>query len=199
AELLNKLGDIKVSWKRAYDDGNYFGSAIQYRILASTFPISISAQFKNAFIDERVDGDSRQFSFNADYDSIYVNVIAYDDVYNPSPYNIPTRVIFNLETSPVIFPNPYKYGEHSGGIKFVNLPSKLKVFNIYTIAGELVADLSSLEKIGIESQVEPGVTQNGFIWDLNNKKGNLISSGTYIYYMEDINGNKFKGKLSITK
>ncbi|MDD3627313.1 MAG: hypothetical protein PHV06_08345, partial [bacterium] len=198
-ELLDSDGNIRVSWEQAFDDGDYFGEAHEYRIIASTEPIKNSIDFHKAFLDQYTSGLSREFNFNSKEENIYILVIAYDDVYNHSPFPKPRKVILHSEDKPIVFPNPYKINSGAEGINFINLPSTVKIFNIYNISGELVSDIENIQTKQIESALLPGIEAEGYFWDLTNLNGEKIASGTYIFYVEDLSQNKFTGKFSVVK
>ncbi len=85
----------------------------------------------------------------------------------------------------VTFPNPvyYKQGG-SEKITFVNLPVECKI-TVYTPSGIKV------------KEIQNKTTRDGLFWDLRDEKGNIVSSGVYIYRTEriDESGNVTQTKL----
>jgi hypothetical protein len=76
-----------------------------------------------------------------------------------------------------VVPNPYRGGEAwdrpgGGEVHFVNLPSKA-VIKIFTVAGDLVAELNHDDRVRDFAR-----------WDLRNGEGSDVSSGIYLYRVE---------------
>jgi len=82
------------------------------------------------------------------------------------------------------YPNPYRGDKHSQ-IIFDNLTSNVRI-KIYTLTGELVREIG--EQKGDKAY-----------WDVKNKDGESVSSGTYIYYITNPKGEEKKGKVAIIK
>jgi hypothetical protein len=86
----------------------------------------------------------------------------------------------NLQNVGVV-PNPFRATEtwdrpNGHEVHFVNLPAKARI-RIYTVAGDLVADLDHDES--------GRLVQNDFeVWDLKNAAGRDVSSGIYMYRIE---------------
>ncbi len=94
--------------------------------------------------------------------------------------------------SVIVYPNPYKQGDtkygRSGGIVFDNLTSNVKI-QILNIAGNLVFETTKNDN------------NSRYEWDLSNKSGKPVASGTYIYYIADLNNTSStqKGFVAIVK
>jgi fibronectin type 3 domain-containing protein len=86
----------------------------------------------------------------------------------------------------VVYPNPAISPSDNNPIIFKNLTpgSKIKIFNL---AGELVKDALIADNNGICT------------WNALNDSNNKVSSGLYIYYIEDNKGNTKKGKFAIVR
>jgi len=82
------------------------------------------------------------------------------------------------------YPNPYRGDKHSQ-IIFDNLTANIKI-RIYTLKGELVREIKEQEG-------------DRAYWDVRNKQGGRVSSGTYIYYITDPQGQEKRGKIAIIK
>ncbi|HLP15311.1 MAG TPA: S8 family serine peptidase [Bacteroidota bacterium] len=93
---------------------------------------------------------------------------------------------------PVVFPNPLRYLEGlQEKISFVNIPTRCKV-SIYTAAGHKVREQEDLS------------TPDGLTWDLRDDKGQLVSSGVYLYrlvHVDDSGGaiETTMGKFAIIR
>lgn len=103
-----------------------------------------------------------------------------------------TRDILAAEDleSAYVYPNPYKPG--SGGdfdaesLTFCELTEQAEI-QIFNIAGELVAEIE---------KESPG---NKLLWVPENKAGNTLASGVYVFYIHNDGGQKKKGKFAIIK
>jgi len=97
----------------------------------------------------------------------------------PNPYRSGT----SAETS------PYYHNFPDNSIKFYNVPSEADL-KIYTVAGDLVWEThhSSLDGTG-------GV----ITWDVNNKHGQPIGSGVYIYKFESDSGDTMYGRIVVIR
>jgi len=82
------------------------------------------------------------------------------------------------------YPNPYRGDKHSQ-IIFDNLTANIRI-KIYTLKGELVREIK--EQGGDRAY-----------WDVRNKNGEKVSSGTYIYYITNPKGQEKKGKAAIIR
>jgi len=78
-------------------------------------------------------------------------------------------------------PNPFDLSEHSGSLLFVNTPAG-SVIKIYDMAGKVVTELA------------PDETE----WDGRNDRGDLVASGTYLFYVTG-GGLEFTGKFAVIK
>jgi hypothetical protein len=82
----------------------------------------------------------------------------------------------NLQTVTVV-PNPFRGREswdlpNGNEVHLINLPSKARI-RIYTVAGDLVRDLSHDESVRDFAR-----------WDLKNANGRDVVSGIYMYRVE---------------
>jgi len=82
------------------------------------------------------------------------------------------------------YPNPYRGDKHSQ-IIFSNLTANVNI-KIYTPTGELVKEINEQEG-------------DKAYWDVKNKQGETVSSGTYIYYITNPKGQEKKGKIAIIR
>jgi sugar lactone lactonase YvrE len=95
-----------------------------------------------------------------------------------------------------VYPNPYTPGSGGmhdeaalgKGVVFAGLTANARV-KIFTIAGELVRDLSETNGDGV------------LVWDAKNDRGETAASGTYIYLIVngDDDGEKKRGKFAIIR
>ena len=97
----------------------------------------------------------------------------------PNPYRTGT----SAETS------PYYHNFPDNTIKFYNVPNEADL-KIYTVAGDLVWEThhSSMDGTG-------GVVS----WDTNNKHGQPVGSGVYIYKFESDSGDTMYGRIVIIR
>jgi len=82
------------------------------------------------------------------------------------------------------YPNPYRGDKHNQ-IIFDNLAANVQI-KIYTPTGELVREIKEQEG-------------DKAYWDVKNKQGEAVSSGTYIYYITNLKGQEKKGKIAIIR
>ena len=93
-------------------------------------------------------------------------------------------------------PNPYRTGGSrlttenyhnfpDDKIRFVNVPTDCRI-KIYTVAGDLVWEYKHSGGGNIE-------------WDATNRGGESVSSGVYIYRVEDQNGGQVYGRLIVIR
>jgi hypothetical protein len=97
----------------------------------------------------------------------------------------------NVE-SVIVVPNPYRGSERwdepgGGRIQFQNLPAVARV-RVYTIAGDLVADLSKSD-----------AASGSLDWNLKNGAGNEVASGIYVYHVESSEGFEAKGNFVVIR
>jgi hypothetical protein len=78
-------------------------------------------------------------------------------------------------------PNPFDLSLLSGVVTFVNTPVG-SVITIFDMGGREVAELT-----------------DPYTWSGRNERGDLVSSGTYIYQISSPGGLKFTGKLAVVK
>ena len=97
----------------------------------------------------------------------------------PNPYRTGT----SAETS------PYYHNFPDNSIKFFNMPSEADL-KVYTVAGDLVWEThhSSLDGTG-------GVVT----WNVENKHGQQIGSGVYIYKVESDSGDTMYGRIIVIR
>jgi hypothetical protein len=86
------------------------------------------------------------------------------------------------------YPNPYRAGDTVGGeacviIANVTPSAKVKIFNLL---GEVV------------KEIDCNLTYGGVKWYLDNKKGELVGNGVYIYCIEN-QGDRTFGKIAVMR
>ena len=89
-----------------------------------------------------------------------------------------------------IYPNPLKHGENI--IIRLNSGTSTKVsFKIYDSSQRLI--MEQIDSLNSKNHI--------FNWNIRNKKGKMVSNGTYFVILRDINSNKIleTRKLSILK
>lgn len=94
-----------------------------------------------------------------------------------------------------VVPNPYRAHEawdQAGGheVHFINLPSRARI-RIYTVSGDLVADLDHDENL-------PGRQRDFARWDLKNANGRDVASGIYMYRIE-ASGFSFQNRFIVIR
>lgn len=95
-------------------------------------------------------------------------------------------VFYKQDLSQVnVFPNPYIMSREHNSITFINLTPNASI-KILTLSGQLVNSIEETDGNG-------GVT-----WDLKNERGQQISSGIYLYYVE-ANGQSKIGKFAVIR
>ena len=87
--------------------------------------------------------------------------------------------------NPLVFPNPWRSDLHQDKpITFEQMPADATL-KIFTVDAKLVVSLS---------------TGNGtVVWDRLNSAGDRVSSGLYLYLVEDASGRKIRGKFAIIR
>lgn len=78
-------------------------------------------------------------------------------------------------------PNPFDLSTHSGTLSFMNTPTGSTI-KIYDMAGKVVSELAAGESE----------------WDGRNDRGDLVASGTYMFYVIG-GGLEFTGKFAVIK
>jgi hypothetical protein len=78
-------------------------------------------------------------------------------------------------------PNPFNLSTLSGEVTFVNTPAG-SVITVFDMGGREVVELTE-----------------SYTWNGRNERGDLVSSGTYVYYISSPGGLKFTGKLAVVK
>jgi hypothetical protein len=78
-------------------------------------------------------------------------------------------------------PNPFDLSSLTGEVNFVNTPAD-SVIKVFDMSGREVTELSG-----------------PYTWDGRNERGDLVSSGTYVYHISSPGGLKFTGKLAVVK
>lgn len=78
-------------------------------------------------------------------------------------------------------PNPLDLSSLTGEVNFVNTPAG-SVIKVFDMSGREVTEL-----------MDP------YTWDGRNERGDLVSSGTYMYHISSPGGLKFTGKLAVVK
>lgn len=78
-------------------------------------------------------------------------------------------------------PNPFDLSSLAGEVNFVNTPAG-SVIKVFDMGGREVTELT-----------------DPYTWDGRNERGDLVSSGTYVYHISSPGGLKFTGKLAVVK
>ena len=91
--------------------------------------------------------------------------------------------------NPYIVSSPFNENLYGNRLMFDNLPKQCKI-SIFTITGELVDEIDH----GSETNLD-GI----YLWDMKNKKGNVIKPGIYIYAIETDKFDPHLGKFVIIK
>ncbi|MGM0567818.1 MAG: hypothetical protein ACQESB_01215 [Elusimicrobiota bacterium] len=90
-----------------------------------------------------------------------------------------------------VYPNPCRPGSgteyDASYLTFARLP-KIEKIEIYNIAGDHIATLK-----------KNGLNASRITWEPLNESGRPLSSGEYIYYIEDINSNIKSSLFSIIR
>ncbi len=97
----------------------------------------------------------------------------------PNPFRTGTTA----ETS------PYYHNFPDGCIKFFNMPKDSKI-KIYTLSGDLVWEHHHFDPVG-----DSGIVS----WPVENKEGQAVSSGVYIYRVEAANGESMYGRIVVIR
>jgi hypothetical protein len=87
-------------------------------------------------------------------------------------------------------PNPFRPGSNgaydASGITFSEIPAGSTI-RIYTLVGELVAELTDVDGNGMES------------WNVKNNSGKDLASGVYVYVIVPASGPAVRGKVVIVR
>ena len=86
----------------------------------------------------------------------------------------------NVVPNPYIVRSNFKETEFLRRIRFTNLPTKCKI-KIFTLSGELVADLS-----------HESVTSGNEWWDMRTVNNQEIAPGLYLYHIQQIDAESDK-------
>ena len=132
------------------------------------------------------------------------------DIWTITPYFINTTAdVFEWSTTArqtiadaepaeiMVVPNPFIVrhelmpNEDNPSIMFNNVPTRC-VIRIYTLAGDLV------DVIEHNSGVGAGASGTA-VWDLRNNDFQRITSGLYLYHVDDLNGNTTVGKFAVVR
>jgi ligand-binding sensor domain-containing protein len=79
------------------------------------------------------------------------------------------------------YPNPFVIRQGTEKLTFDRLPYRAEI-KIFTVAGELVREISSGDK-----------------WDGRNEAGLLVSGGVYLFYVTDDSGDEAMGKIAVIR
>ncbi|OGS21979.1 MAG: hypothetical protein A2252_00355 [Elusimicrobia bacterium RIFOXYA2_FULL_39_19] len=125
-----------------------------------------------------------------------------DKVNNTVSVSVPHFSIFRILgtvlssdnlTSVRVYPNPFKpndakagTGDWSTGIIFDGLTNNSTI-KIYTMSGEHIVTLNETDNNG------------KYEWNVKDKSGNRVASGTYIYRITNSNGEKLTGKIGVIR
>lgn len=93
-----------------------------------------------------------------------------------------------------VYPNPWRIDEHQGiDIRFENIAANSEIM-IFDVRGYLI-------KKDVVTHWEPaqGYERYYYDWDLTNNNNSTVSSGIYIYIVQDRFGSVVKGKLGIIR
>jgi hypothetical protein len=115
------------------------------------------------------------------FKTLSIEVAPQDELINvyavPNPYRTGTSVYTT--------PNYHNFPDNK--IRFVNVPAECKLA-IYTTAGDLVWETEHHDN-------EAGV----IVWDTKNRGGKEVTSGIYLYKVEDNKGSNMYGRLIIIR
>jgi len=103
---------------------------------------------------------------------------------DPSVDSSDTNTSDKINGSIHVFPNPFKPSKGDSFITFRNIPLYSRI-TITTLSGELVRELSNN-------------TTTDVIWDVKNRGGKDLSSGTY-FYRVDFSSGSSTGKLTVIR
>ncbi len=170
---------------------NYFmvNPTIENGVATWQMPADVELKPGEKFIIEfrvrMINTDGQGFISNvacADYQDGY-----YNDTFGNGRHPVITSNINEYPEEPIIaYPNPYKSGGDSKGIKFVNLPPNCSV-QIYTLSGESVIALNTF-------------TGSRVTWDGKNRLGREVSTGIYYYVvLNKYSKQVVRGKIFIVK
>ncbi|MCK4234332.1 T9SS type A sorting domain-containing protein [candidate division WOR-3 bacterium] len=127
--------------------------------------------------------DATGLSLGNYYDTL---VVSTNDTVSPT-INIPIHLRVISSDMIFIFPNPFMPKQGHAVLTFANLPDEGTI-RIYTIAGNLVWN---------HQFVQPEIL---YSWDLRNDDDKDITSGIYIYLVEDKSGDVLiKGKFAVVR
>ncbi len=148
----------------------------------SSLPLAVVNQLTIFRLNETTKEWEELSNCSIDTDNNTISV----DVSHFSIYKLMAKTARNLDTI-IVYPNPFRVTEAVGGcIKFINLPSEITL-RIYDVAGDLLFDKHYTN------------TQGGTTWNGKDNGGHYLASGIYIYFLEDTDGNKKTGKISVLR
>ncbi|MEW5924285.1 MAG: hypothetical protein AB1746_09880, partial [Candidatus Zixiibacteriota bacterium] len=88
---------------------------------------------------------------------------------------------FSVQPSPHAYPNPFKLSE-TDEVRFAEVPDGAKVV-LMSVSGSTVRQWSN-------------VTEDDLRWDGTNESGDMVASGTYLWFVE---GTDLSGKIVLMK
>ena len=97
----------------------------------------------------------------------------------------------------MVVPNPFivrhelMANEDNPSLMFTNVPSQC-VIRIYTLAGELVDVIEHNPGLG-------SAASGTAVWDMRNNDFQRITSGLYLFHVDDLNGNTTVGKFAVVR
>ncbi len=109
-----------------------------------------------------------------------------DNVYGAGRLNLLLLPPLGYLTDIKVYPNPFRPSEGHARIIFDKLTPGVRI-RIFTISGELVANSGELRGEEI------------WTWDMRNERGEIVSRGTYIYFVTNSYGGKKIGKIAVIK
>jgi hypothetical protein len=118
-----------------------------------------------------------------------LNIMASDRVGNKTDKSISLALLSNSKKM-MIYPNPLKFGE--------NIVIR---FNSTTLTRVYIKIYDSSQRVITEQTDSLNSKNHIFNWNIRNKKGRMVSNGTYFVLVKDLNSNKTleTRKLSILK
>ncbi len=141
------------------------------------------------YSDGKLYGYTTTFSTPGEGYSYYFEA---EDLYNLQALGAPTSELsgpnmvlsLNLEDL-VVYPNPFEPARGHSGIVFAELTSDANI-RIFDLNGQ-------------EILMKDIIWQRSWFWDMRNERGEVVSRGTYIYFITNSQGEKKIGKIAVIK
>jgi hypothetical protein len=184
---------------------NEVGQVVEWQFFDRDVFNGFTYQYAVSTLDYGYTGDVAPLSFNGEF--VYsprsaqesnpqatLFLDAKPDNFNRTVFQVNVGAAGGLENVYVV-PNPLRRqaGWDSGdqsSVRFVNVTSS-SMLEVFTLAGDLVRELSNV--------VTGGVERGNIEWDTRNGEGELVASGVYIYRVTDAQGGEFVGRLTIIR